>query len=324
MKMGLAHKVAHIVAAALLVATTAAFAQYPDRPVKIINPYAVGGSVDTLTRLFAQKVSERSGKRFLVDNKTGAGGRIGYDFVAKSPGDGYTLVAADPAGYAVLGALYPTLPWDHANDLVPVTVFARAPFAIVVSPQSRFKTLAQLLEYSRANPGKINYGSPGLGTPAQLLMEYLQLEANVTWTHVPYKGGSEALVAVMSNTVDLMVTGVPTILGHMKQGSVVVLAVTSQNRWPGADAVPTLVEQGLNVATYSSYGLMAPKGTPTPVMDYLYQQAVSLREDPGMKEALSAQGVQAAAMSPAELSRFLSEDTKLWKKVVGAAKIKVE
>ena len=223
------------------------------------TPTPSADQVDTLTRLFAQKVSERSGQRFIVENKTGAGGRIGYDFVAKSRGDGYTLVAADPAGYAVLGALYPNLPWDHANDLIPVTVFARAPFAIVVSPQSRFETLAQLLDYSRANPGKITYGSPGLGTPAQLVMEYLQLEANVNWTHVPYKGGSDALVAVMGNNVDLMVTGVPTILGHMKQGSVLVLAVTSHNRWPGADVVPTLVEQGVNIATYSSYGLMVPK-----------------------------------------------------------------
>ena len=238
-----------VMAALMLFPCSAAVAQYPDHVVRIINPYATGGSVDALTRLFATRLSERTGKRFIVENKTGAGGRIGYDFAAKSKGDGYTLVAADPAGYAVLGALYPKLPWDHANDLIPVTVFARAPFAIVVGPQSKFKTLGELLDYSRANPGKVTYGSPGLGTPAQLMMEYLQLQANVTWTHVPYKGGSEALLGVMSDNIDVMSTGVSTILGHVKKGSVNVLALTSQARWPGADQVPTLTEQGVNIVT---------------------------------------------------------------------------
>ena len=313
-----------LMAALMLFPWSAAVAQYPDRVVRIINPYAAGGSVDALTRLFATNLSERTGKRFIVENKTGAGGRIGYDLVAKSKGDGYTLVAADPAGYAVLGALYPNLPWDHANDLVPVTVFARAPFVVVVGPQSKFKTLAELLDYSRANPGKVTYGSPGLGTPAQLMMEYLQLQAKVTWTHVPYKGGSEALLGVMSDNIDVMATGVSTVLGHMKKGSVKVLALTSQNRWPGADQVPTLTEQGLNIVTYSWYGIMAPKGTPAPIVDYLYQQVVALVAEPAMKASLDTQGVQGIAMPPADIARMVRERTQLWTRIVRTANIKVE
>ena len=324
MKTSFIQAAACLVAAALLVATTTtASAEYPERPVKIINPFAVGGSGDTMQRLFAQKLSERTGKQFIVEPKTGAGGRIAYDFVAKSRADGYTLVGADP-GYAVLGALYAKLPWDHANDLVPVTMYARAPFAILVSPQSRFKTLGQLLDYARANPGKITYGSPGTGTIGHFVMELVQREANVTLTHVPYKGGSEALVALMGNTIDLMVTGAPTVTGQVKSGAVVLLALTSQNRWPGADGVPTLVEQGVNVATYLWFGLMAPKGTPQSVVDYLHQQVVGALEDPRTKEALQAQGVQGVGTSPAEMGRLLREDSKAWTQVVQTAKISTE
>ncbi|VTU45380.1 Argininosuccinate lyase (plasmid) [Variovorax sp. SRS16] len=309
---------------ALLLATSSAvLAQYPERPVKIVNPFAVGGSVDTLQRLFAQKLSERTGQRFIVENKTGAGGRIGYDYVAKSRGDGYTLVAGDP-GYAVLGALYPKLPWDHANDLVPVTTFARAPFAIVTNPQSRFKTLPALLAYARANPGKVTYGSPGTGTLGHFVMEAIQREAKVTLTHVPYKGGSDALAAVMGNNVDIVVTGIPTIVGQMKNGLIVVLATTSENRWPGAERVPTMVEQGVNVATYFWYGLMAPKGTPGPTVDFLYQQVVNILKDPATKEALDAQGVEGSAMKPAELANLVREETKRWTEVVRSGKISVE
>ena len=313
-----------LIAAMMLFPWSPAVAQYPDHVVRIINPYATGGSVDALTRLFATNLSERTGKRFIVENKTGAGGRIGYDLVAKSKGDGYTLVAADPAGYAVLGALYPNLPWDHANDLIPVTVFARAPFVIVVGPQSKFKTLAELLDYSRANPGKVTYGSPGLGTPAQLMMEQLQLQAKVTWTHVPYKGGSEALLGVMSDNIDVMATGVSTILGHMKKGSVKVIALTSQSRWPGADQVPTLTEQGVNIVTYSWYGIMAPKGTPAPIIDYLYQQVVALVAEPAMKASLDAQGVQGIALPPADIARMVRDETQLWTRIVRTANIKLE
>jgi tripartite-type tricarboxylate transporter receptor subunit TctC len=185
-----------------------ALAQYPERPVRVINPFAAGGSGDNIQRLFAQKIAERTGKSFIVENRTGAGGRVGYEAVAKSPGDGYTLVAADPT-YAVMPALFGNLPWDHARDLVPVTMYARAPFAIVTSTQSRFKTLRDVIDFARANPGKVNFGTPGAGTIGHVLFETMLREVKVTMTHVPYRGGADALAAVLSNTIDVMVTGGP-------------------------------------------------------------------------------------------------------------------
>ena len=156
------------------------------------------------------------------------------------------------------------------------------------------------------------------------MMEYLQVQANVTWTHVPYKGGSEALLGVMSDNIDVMSTGVSTILGHVKKGSVHVLALTSQARWPGADKVPTLTEQGVNIATYSWYGIMAPKGTPAAVVDYLYQQVVALLAEPAMKASLDAQGVQGIVMPPADIERMVRDETQLWARIVRTANIKIE
>jgi tripartite-type tricarboxylate transporter receptor subunit TctC len=307
----------------LLAGGACAFAQYPERPVKIVFPFAAGGSGDNIHRLFAQKLSERTGKPFVVENKTGAGGRIAYDAVAKSRPDGYTLVGVDP-GYAVLRALYGKLSWDHANDLVPVTMYARTPFAIVVSPQSRFKTMRELLEYAQANPGKLTFGTPGTGSIGHVVFETMLREAKVTMTHVPYRGGSEALAAVMGNSIDLMVTGAPTITGHMKSGRVTVLAVTSQERWAAGETVPTLVEQGVNVVSYLWVGLMAPKGTPQPVIDYLHRQVVAILQDPAMKDALQAQGVQGAGLPAVEVGRQLREDGKVWEDVVRAAKISTD
>ncbi|MCC2674961.1 MAG: Uncharacterized protein K0R58_1908 [Ramlibacter sp.] len=301
----------------------AAAAQYPEHPVKVINPFAAGGSGDTIQRLFAQKLSERTGKPFVVENKTGAGGRIAYDFVAKSRPDGYTLVAADP-GYAALPALSVKLPWDPANDLVPVTMYARTPFAIVVAPQSRFKTLRELLDHARANPGKVTFGTPGAGSIGHVVFETVLREANVTMTHVPYRGGSEALAAVMGGSIDLMVTGAPTVTSHVKGGRVNLLAVTSDERWPVAENVPTLQEQGVKVASYLWFGLMAPKGTPQANIDVLHRQVTALLQDPAMKETLAAQGVQGAGMGPADMGALLRENTRVWGEIVKAAKIAPE
>jgi tripartite-type tricarboxylate transporter receptor subunit TctC len=302
---------------------TVAHAQYPERPVKIINPFSVGGSGDAMQRLFAQKLTERTGKTFYVDNKVGASGRIGYDAVAKSPGDGYTLAAAD-ATYTILPALYGKLPWNPATDLLPVTVYARTPFVLVVNPQSKFKSFKDLVQYAKANPGKINFGSAGIGSINHLVMEVVAREAGVTMTHVPYKGMGEALNGVMSNAVDVIATGLPTAINPIKAGKAIPLGLTAQQRWPTLTNVPTLSEQGINVVTYSWFGMMAPKGTPKPVIDYLHQQVVKAIQDPSMKEPMDLQGVEPSGMSPAEFAKMLSEDTKQWTETVRAAKITVE
>lgn len=308
---------------ALVGAAFSAFADYPDRPVKVINPFAVGGAGDIIQRLFAQKLTERTGKTFLVENKTGAGGRIGYDAVAKSRNDGYTLVASD-TGYSVLAALFGKLPWDHENDLVPVTVYARTPFSLVTNVQSRFRTLPELLEYARANPGKVNYGTAGTGSIPHVAMETIQREAGVKMQHVPFRSGGEALAALLGNSIDLLITGVPTAVGAVKNGQINVLAVTSRERWPALDRVPTLMEQGVKFNTYLWFGLMAPKGTPKPVIDYLHQQVVNAIADPRVKENLAAQGVVGWGAAPTEMARLIQDETKLWTQTVREQKITPE
>lgn len=311
-------------ALALLAATLAsAAAEYPDRPVKIINPFSVGGSGDIMQRLFAQKLSERTGKTFLVENKTGASGRIGYDAVAKSTGDGYTLVASD-ATYTILPGLYGKLPWDPAADLIPITMYARAPFVLVVQPQSRFKSLKDLLQFAKSNPGKVNFGSAGAGSINHLVMEMVAREAGVTITHIPYKGMGDALNGLLGGSIDVMATGMPTVIGHIKSGKVLPLGHTGQKRWYATPDVPTVAEQGVDVVTYTWFGLMAPKGTPKPVVDYLHQNVVKLLEDPAMKPVLETQGVEGSGMSPTEFGRMLREDTRRWADIVRTGKITAE
>lgn len=305
---------------ALLAGSSAALAEYPERPVRIINPYGPGGSGDNIQRLIAQKMSERTGKTFLVELKPGASGRISYEYVAKSTPDGYTLVASDP-GYSILPAVFSKLPWDHANDLVPVTMYARTPLALVVHPSSRFKSLSDLVQYAKANPGKVTLGHSGAGTIGFVLMQQLMRDAKITLTDVPYKSGGDILTALLSNTVDLMVTGAPTIMGSLKGGSVRVLAMTSEQRWPGAEEVPTMVEQGVSVVSYLWFGLMAPKGTPAAVINYLHKTSAAVLEDPRVKEALVAQAAQGVGMAPAELTRLMQEDARSWAQMLKAANI---
>lgn len=300
--------------------TTIAAAQYPDRPVKIIVPFAAGGSGDVIQRLFAQRLSDRTGKPFVVENRTGAGGRIGYTAVAKSTGDGYTLVSSDP-GYGVLSALYSPLPWDPETDLVPVTIYAQTPFAIVTGAQSKFSSFKEVLEYAKANPGKLTFGTSGAGSIGHVVIEKILKDAKVSMIHVPYRGGGEALTAVMGGSIDLTVTGAPTVVGSIKSGKIKMLATTGQSRWPNPDGSPTLVEQGVNTVTYLWYGLMAPKGTPTTVLDTLHQHAVAMLQEPEIKDALVAQGVQGVGMSPADMDKLMRQEAKQWKQVVQDAKI---
>jgi tripartite-type tricarboxylate transporter receptor subunit TctC len=308
---------------ALIGAALTAAAQYPDRPVKIINPFSVGGSGDAAQRLFATKLTASTGKTFIVDNKVGATGRIGYDFVAKSPPDGYTLVAGD-ATYTVLPGLYGKLPWDPANDLVPITVYARTPFVLVVGPNSRFKTFKELVQYAKGNPGKVTFGSAGTGSINHLVMEVVAREAHVTMSHIPYKGMGEALNGLLSGSVDVIATGVPTAIGQIKGGKLNPLALTGDKRWPATPDVPTLQEVGINYATYSWFGLMAPKGTPQPVLDYLYQNVQKVLQDPTTKTALDSQGLEGSGMPPSEFARMLRDDTRRWTEVIRAAKVTAE
>jgi tripartite-type tricarboxylate transporter receptor subunit TctC len=313
-----------LAALAVLAIATQAVAQYPARPVKIIVPFAVGGTGDIVARIVSIKITEFTGKPFVVENRTGAGGRIGYEAGAKAPGDGYTLTATD-ATYTMLPGLYGTLPWDQANDLVPVTISAQAPFVIIVSPMAKIQTLGQLLAQAKANPGKITYGSAGVGSVNHIVTELFKREAKVDLLHVPYKGMGDAMTGLLTGSVDLIITAMPTAIPHIKSGKAVPLAVTSAKRSTALPDVPTVIESGVpGYIAANWFGLTAPKGTPPEVIEYVRNGVLKALAAPDVKESLAAQGAEPSGITPEEFGKILRDDTKRWGELIRSAGIKAE
>jgi tripartite-type tricarboxylate transporter receptor subunit TctC len=308
----------------LLASLLAEAAEYPSKPVKIIVPFAVGGTGDIVARIIALSMGKDTGAAFIVENRTGAGGRIGYEAGARSPGDGYTFVATD-ATYTMLPGLYGKLNWDQANDLVPVTISAQAPFVVIVGPDTKAKTLPDLLAYAKANPGKITYGSAGIGSVNHIVTELFKREASVDITHVPYKGMGEAMTGLLSGTVDMIITALPTAIPHIKSGKAVPLAVTSAKRSSALPDVPTVAESGVpRYVAGNWFGLTAPKGTPKEAIDYIHREVVKALASPEVKERLAAQGAEPSGISPQEMGKLLVDDTKRWTNVIQSAGIKAE
>lgn len=299
-----------------------ASAQYPNKPIKVINPYGVGGTGDIVARLIAQKLSEQSGHPFIVENRTGAGGRIGYGYVAKADADGYTLASTE-VSFVILPNLYPDLPWG-AKDLVPVTIYARNPFALVVRADARFKTLGELVEFAKANPGKVTYGSAGMGSINHMLGERFAREAKVELTHVPYKGAGEAFTGVLTGSIDMLLTSMPTVVGQVKSGQVNALAVTSNARSPALPSVPTATESGVPFVASNWFGYTAPKGTSKEVVAWLHAQGLKVLALPEVKDRLRAMGAEASGEGPEEFAATIQEDYKRWGELIRAAGIKVE
>jgi len=299
-------------------------AEYPSKPVKIIVPFAVGGTGDIVARTIALTMGKNTGAAFIVENRTGAGGRIGYEAGARSPGDGYTFVATD-ATYTMLPGLYGKLNWDQANDLVPVTISAQAPFVVIVGSNAKAKTLPEFLAYAKANPGKLTYGSAGVGSVNHIVTELFKREAAIDITHVPYKGMGEAMTGLLSDTVDLIITALPTAIPHIKNGKAVPLAVTSAKRSFALPDVPTVVESGVpRYVAGNWFGLTAPRGTPQEAIDYVHREVVKALALPDVKERLAAQGAEGSGITPQEMGKLLIEDTKRWTNVIHSADIKAE
>ena len=312
-----------LIALALLMGGNAAHAQYPNRPVRLVMPYAVGGTGDILIRILAQRMSQDTGNAFVVENKPGAVGKIGYQMVASSTPDGYLFVAAD-GGYAMLPALSKTLSWNFDTDLVPVTIYAQTPYVIVVSTESRIKSLRDLLADAKANPGKFNYGSSGTGGATHIAMELLQQRANVSMTHVPFKGNGDAIISLLQGSIDLVLTSVPTAMAQIKSGKLKALAVTSQRRVSALPDVPTAAEAGLDFDLSNWYGMMAANGTAASSIDYVVQRVAQALQSTQVKDAFAAQGAESVIMNPAEFKRVLASDVQLWGKTIRAAGIKPE
>jgi tripartite-type tricarboxylate transporter receptor subunit TctC len=312
-----------LLACVLSVAASLAYAQYPNRHVRIVMPYAVGGTGDILIRILAQKMSVDTGHSFVVENKPGAAGRIGYQMIATAPADGYSFVAAD-GGYAMLPALSKSLPWDFQKDLVPVTIYAQTPWVISVAANSKIKSLAALLQQAKADPGKLNYGSSGTGGASHVAMEMLLQKAGVSMTHVPYKGNGDAMVGLLTGAIDVLLTSVPTSMVQIKAGKVRALAVTSRTRVDALSDVPTAVQAGLDFELANWYGMLAPGGTPKQNIDYVVQKMGEALRSPQVKEAFAAQGAEPVFISPADFDRFMRSDVERWGNTIRTAGIQAE
>jgi tripartite-type tricarboxylate transporter receptor subunit TctC len=301
-----------------------AAAQYPNKPVRIINPFAVGGTGDIITRSVAQKIAEATGKPIVVENRTGAGGRIGYEAVIRSPADGYTLVLSDTT-FTMMPALYRNLPWSGSDVLAPVTILAETPFVIVTIPTVRASTLKELIGIAKSQPGRINYGSAGAGSVNHVSTELFRREAGVDITHLPYKGMSDAITGMLTGSIDMLVVGVFIAAPHVKSGKLVPLAVAATRRSSALPDVPSTAEAGLpRFVAGNWFGWSAPKGTPNDAVDWLYREARTALSTSAVKELLAAQGAEASGITPEQFANVIRDDTQRWGEVIRATGINAD
>lgn len=313
-----------LAATALIVSVAVAQAQsaYPSKPVKIVVPYPPGGAVDQVTRRVAQKLSEQTGQSFFVDNKAGATGTIGASQVAHAPGDGYTLMANDTT-YSILPQVFKKLPWNYAQDLVPVAGFNFAPTAVVVAAGSPFKTLGDLVAYSKANPGKLNYGTGGSGTMPHFATEALQNASGLKATHVPFKGAGEATLALLGGSIDFQIASTPGVMGQVRGGKVRLLAVSGEQRLKALPNVPTFAQAGVpGYKVVNFTGLWAPKGTPEAVLETLRKEITKAMASADVQAFADDLGAVPSVVSGPAFADKLKADAQLWEAV--ATKVGVE
>jgi tripartite-type tricarboxylate transporter receptor subunit TctC len=298
---------------------------YPKRPVRVVAPFSPGGATDTLARLVSHKLSERWGQNVLIDNRVGAGGHIGADYVAKSVPDGYTLLVAGTP-HAIGMSLYSNLAYDMAKDLTPINRFATYPSAIVVHPSLPVKTVKELIALAKAHPGELNFGSAGSGSPNHLAMELFKTMAKVKMVHIPYKGGSgQMIVDLLAGQVQIASIGLPPAMPFVKAGKLRVLAVTGAVRSPLLPDVPTVSEAGLPGFDVTSwYGMFAPAGLPKDLLMKLNADIAAVLATPDMEKRLAALGASPAPMSPEDFVKFVREEITKWANVVKESGAKVD
>ena len=303
-----------------------AFAQaWPSKPIRIVVPFPPGGGTDIIARETSQKVAAATGWTFVIDNKPGAGGNLGVDAVAKSPADGYTIVIGQSSNIAINPTLYAKMPYDSQKDLAPIVLLANAPLVMVTGTGSPYKTLADAVAAAKAKPGQVNFASPGNGTVAHLTSELFQKAAGIKTQHVPYKGANQALTDVISGNVELYMSSVPTLIGHIKQGKLRALAVTSAKRVDDIPNVPTINEsgyKGFDAVTW--FGLLAPAGTPKDVVARLNAEFNKALKLPDLNKRLSDEGADPAGGTPEQFAALIKDEIPRWGKIVKESGAKVD
>jgi tripartite-type tricarboxylate transporter receptor subunit TctC len=308
-------------AAAATLPTRLAFAQsadYPGKPVRVIVAFTAGGTTDILTRAVSQKLSERFNQSFIVDNKPGGGGNIGTEFAARAAPDGYTLIVDSVGPIAVNPTLYRKLNIDPLTDLVPVVQIADVPNVLVVHPSLPAKSVDEFIAYAKANPGKLNYSSTGVGTSSHLSGYMLSQRGGIETTHVPYKG-ADALKDLLAGRVQFMFATIPSVIEHIRAGKLRALAVSSAHRSRSLPGVPTVAEKGFpGFEAGSWFGFFAPKGTPEPVIALLNK---SVNEAlPSLEAQMIREGADPVGGSPAQFGQFVRKEYEKWKVIVHESK----
>jgi tripartite-type tricarboxylate transporter receptor subunit TctC len=312
-------------AACLVTAPMFAAAQpYPNRPIHLVVGFPPGGINDIVARIVGQKMSESLGQPVIVENRGGAGGTIGADWVSKATSDGYTLLLGSVSNLAMAPSLYASLPYDPTKDFTPVGLVAAAPNIMVVNPDFPVHSVKDLIELAKQKPGTINYASAGIGTSNHLTVELLKVMADIDIVHVPYRGDGPAIVAVLAGQVPMQFPTLPVALPYIKSGKLRAVAVSSSTRSPLLPEVPTVAESGglPEFAVSIWVGIVAPPGTPKEIVDKLnaeIRKAVAL---PDIREHLEALGADPASDTPEQFSAYIAAETAQWLKVARAAKIK--
>jgi tripartite-type tricarboxylate transporter receptor subunit TctC len=314
------------IAAAGLASHGAAMADaYPDKPIRMIVPYATGGSTDQTARLVARSLSARLGQQVIVDNRAGAGGALGHEIVAKAPADGYTLLFSAAGPLTVTPHTYAKLAYDPIKGFEPITLVATQPLLLVVKPGLPVNSVADLIREAQARPGKLSYGSFGTGSAAHLAGEYFKSLAKVDMVHVPYKGSGPALVDLVGGQIDLMFDVFSTSAPLVKAGKLRPLAITSTERSPQLPDVPTMEQAGVSGFDAGTwFGLLAPAGTPPAIIEKLSLATNEVLKETALRDTLAAQGAVVRGGTPAEFKRFFLSEYAKWGGVVKAAGIKAE
>ena len=298
---------------------------YPVRPVRLVVPFPPGGSVDTLARTIGPRLSDVLGQQIVVDNRPGGNGNIGMEIVAQARADGYTLVFAYIANVAIAPSLFAKLQYDPVRDFAPITQIATSPNVLTAHPSVPARSLKELIALARAKPGGVTFASTGIASVGHLTGELLNTLAGVKMTHIPYKGGGQAIIGLLGGHVNVMFSGFSAAMPHIKSDKIRALAVTGARRSPALADVPTIAEQGFpGVEATAWYGVLAPAQAPAPVVKRLHGELVRIMKLPEVTQRLDGLGFEVVASTPEEFAAYIRAEIKKWEKVVKASGAKAE
>ena len=310
--------------AAVLAVSLPAHAQYPGKPIRIIVPFAAGGTSDILARAIGPKLTEAWGQPVVVENRTGANGNVGAEFVAKSAPDGYTMLLSDVGALAINPSVYPEMTFDPAKDFSPVVMVSYSPHVLAVHPSLPVKDVKELIAYAKANPGKLNFANSGTGGAPHLAGVEFAARTGVQWTYIPYKGGSAAVQDVVAGNANVLFNGMLATYPSVKSGRLRGLAVSSARRVPNAPELPTIAETLPGFETGSWQGLLATAGTPREIVTKLNTELVRILNTSEMKGFLAKQGTEVRSGPPEALGQFIASEKARWAKVVKENGIKAD